>query len=259
MGVGPGTSDARLAAGVVELDRRHRTGVAQRADDAGEGRWLVVVPQPEVVGAATAFRADGGGLHHDQTGAAHRAGHQMLEMPVGGCAGLRSLGGGGVLHHRRHPDPVGDRHTTQRQRLEQLAHGISRGGRGGHGTGLAGEAPCAWANRPVSWVRSTCASMVVRPDSSRDPCAPKPALGLPHGGNAVPFGLPARFLERPGRRSGPTSVAVRCPGRTFESPRVTDEHARGAVCSARSITVVPSSRPSERCVRVSLDPLRARR
>lgn len=183
MGVGPGASDTRLAAGVVELDRRYRTGIAQCADHAGEGRRLPVVPQSEVVGAAAAFRADGGGLHHDQAGSAHRARDQVLEMPVGGCAGLRALGRCGVLHHRRHPDPVGDRHATQGQRLEELAHGISRE----DGT----------ATRPVATPRRPCAAREatrkVSPHGVRD-ASWRPGGCWGHAASRAPAGVLGRTI-----------------------------------------------------------------
>jgi NTE family protein len=64
---------------VGELDSGDRAVavVGDEAGDAGEGCLLPLVPQARVVRADPALGADRGGLGHDETGAADRAGAQM--------------------------------------------------------------------------------------------------------------------------------------------------------------------------------------
>ena len=129
----PGPVGRGLAAGVCELDSRHRALRDEEARDAAEGLDLGVVPDAEVVRRDTALGRDAGGLDDDQPGAAGRAGRVVREVPVVRCAGLRAFRGGRVLAHRGHPDPVRDGHIAQGDGLEEGAHGELLRSRGTEG------------------------------------------------------------------------------------------------------------------------------
>ena len=118
----PGPPGGPFAAGVNQLNARHRALGADEVGDPSKCHRLPVVPQTGVVHAAASHRIDGGGLDHHQRGACHRPRAQVLQMPIRRRAFVRPLGSGGELHHRRHPRPVRERDLAQRERGEQMRH-----------------------------------------------------------------------------------------------------------------------------------------
>ena len=75
---------ARLAAGVGQLDPRHRALALDEAGDARQRFDVLVLPDAEVAGADAPFGRHRAGLGHHQARAPHGAGAQVHEMPVVG-------------------------------------------------------------------------------------------------------------------------------------------------------------------------------
>lgn len=115
-GVGAG-----LAAGVGELDARHHPVRVEEGGDPAVRPDLDVVPDAQVVGADAALGHHRGGLDEDQPGTADRPGAVVLQVPVGGGAGVGALRGRAVLAHRGHPGAVGKGDAPQGVRREETA------------------------------------------------------------------------------------------------------------------------------------------
>ena len=98
-----------------DLNAGHGALVLDEACDAGERLDMRIAPDPHIAGRDATVAGDGGRLDHDKTRAARCAAAEMHEMPVIGEAVLR-----GILAHRRHGDPIAQRHLAQSERAEEV-------------------------------------------------------------------------------------------------------------------------------------------
>ncbi|MNZ87031.1 hypothetical protein D3C78_1058780 [compost metagenome] len=108
---------AGLAPGVGDLDARHGAGGLDGAGDRGEGRGLLVAPQPGAGRGDAPFGGDGGGLDDHQAGAATGDAGVVVQVPV-----VDQAVGGAVLAHRRHGDAVAQGDVLELERGEQCGH-----------------------------------------------------------------------------------------------------------------------------------------
>ncbi len=106
-----------LAAGVAELDRRHRALAAQQVGHAPQRRHLRVVPQADVAVRVAPARFDRGRLDEHDARAAEREAPEMHQVPVVRQAAFARR----VLLHRRDRHAVACRHAAQLHGLEQHA------------------------------------------------------------------------------------------------------------------------------------------
>ena len=111
----PGDVAARLASGVGELDARDRPLAVDEPGDPGQRLDVSVVPDAEVAGRDAAVAGHGGRLDDHQGRAADGTTPQVDQVPV-----VRQPLVGAVLAHRRHDDPVAERHPADFQGAEQV-------------------------------------------------------------------------------------------------------------------------------------------
>jgi hypothetical protein len=106
-----------LAAGVVELDARHRTDILNHARDGLERLQMCVVPQAEVAPAAHAPKFDLGRLGKHQTRAPRGKRSQVRHVE-----GRRAPFVGAIERHRRDNDPVAQGDVAEGRWAEEQAH-----------------------------------------------------------------------------------------------------------------------------------------
>ncbi len=111
----PGQIATGLPARVGQLNAGHRS---LRFDEAGDPRQrldMLVAPDAQITGRDPAVGRDSRGFDDDQRHAAGGPAAQMDQVPVVGQSIL-----GDVLTHRRHHDPIAQRHAADRERTEQI-------------------------------------------------------------------------------------------------------------------------------------------
>jgi hypothetical protein len=97
-----------------ELDAGDRLLLLDEACQPPQRLDEFVVPDAEVAHSPAAAPLDLGRFDDDQSCAARSKFSGVHQVPVGRKSLLRR-----VLMHRRHDDPVAERHVAQRHRLEQ--------------------------------------------------------------------------------------------------------------------------------------------
>jgi hypothetical protein len=114
----PGPGGPCLAPGVGQLDPRHRSSFPDPPGELLQARKVILRPDAQVIGADTAQRFHGGGLHQNEPHAPKGPRGVVEEVPVG----YLSLQGGGVLAHGGHGQAVFQPEAAEFQGGEEQGH-----------------------------------------------------------------------------------------------------------------------------------------
>jgi hypothetical protein len=121
----PRPGGARLAAGMAELDTRHRVLLLDERHEAAQRLDELIVPDAEIAKRAATAAFYFRGFHDDEARAAGGELAGIHQVPVG-----RKTLHRGILVHRRHHDAVAqlDAADGKRRKQQYVAHGRPRSG-----------------------------------------------------------------------------------------------------------------------------------
>jgi hypothetical protein len=100
----------------AQLHGRYHALIRDKAEDARERRYLIVLPQTQVLRANPAFGEHRRRLRHHQGRPAHRAAPQMHEVPIVGVPV-----DAGVFAHRRYANAIPKIYIANLQRRKQMS------------------------------------------------------------------------------------------------------------------------------------------